>query len=163
MNTLSIRKLLLPSLLVLGAAAVLLSATRAPAIDQAADAKMLTKLDDDWSKSAATKDATKVAAFYAEDAIAYPPDEPLVSGRAAAQKVWATYFAVPEFSISWKTTHADVATSGDLGFTSGTYEDSFKGPDGKTVKEAGKYVCVWKKQKDGSWKAAHDIWNSDKK
>jgi ketosteroid isomerase-like protein len=163
MNANAIRKILVPVLLVSGAAAGLLSAKATVAPDQAADAKQLTKLDEDWSKSAATKDAVKVAAFYAEDAIAYPPDEPLVSGRAAAQKVWTTYFAMPEFSISWKTTHAEVAASGDLGFTSGTYEDSFKGPDGKTVKEAGKYVCVWKKQKDGAWKAAHDIWNSDKK
>jgi ketosteroid isomerase-like protein len=56
-----------------------------------------------------------------------------------------------------------VAKSGDLGFTTGTYEDSFKGTDGKMVSEKGKYVCMWKKQKDGTWKAIHDIWNSDAK
>jgi ketosteroid isomerase-like protein len=31
------------------------------------------------------------------------------------------------------------------------------------VSEKGKYVCMWKKQKDGTWKAIHDIWNSDAK
>ena len=53
--------------------------------------------------------------------------------------------------------------NGDLGFTAGTYEDSVKGPDGKTVNEKGKYLCVWKKQKDGTWKAIHDMWNADSK
>jgi len=44
-----------------------------------------------------------------------------------------------------------------------TTMDSFKGPDGKTVDGKGKYVCVWRNQGDGSWKAVHDMWNSDSK
>ena len=143
--------------------AVLLSAFPTFAADMDANAKALVKLDDDWSKAAAAKDVDKVASFYADDAIAYPPNEPAANGREAAKKVWAAYFAVPDFKISWKTTHAEMAKSGDLGFTAGTYEDSFKGPDGKMVSEKGKYVCLWKKQKDGSWKAIHDIGNSDAK
>jgi ketosteroid isomerase-like protein len=126
-------------------------------------AKTLTKLDDDWSKAAATRDAARVASFYADDAIAYPPNEPMAVGKAAAEKVWATYLSDPSFSISWKTSHAGVAKSGELGFTTGTYEDSFKRPDGTLVNEKGKYVCVWKKQSDGTWKAIHDTWNADSK
>jgi len=128
-----------------------------------AKAKALAKLDNDWSKAAATRDAERVASYYAEDAIAYPPNEPMTIGRAAAKKVWAAYFADPSFRISWKTLHAGVSKSGDLGYTTGTYEDSYKGPDGKLVTEKGKYVCIWRKQKDGSWKAIHDTWNSDSK
>jgi uncharacterized protein (TIGR02246 family) len=143
------------------AAAALVSAAVVLAADAGATGKTLAKLDDDWSRAAATKDAERVASFYAEDAIAYPPDEPVAVGRAAAKKVWAAYFADPTFTISWKTTHAEV--SGDLGYTTGTYEDSLKGSDGKVVTEKGKYVCVWKRQKDGSWKAIHDSWNSDSK
>ena len=126
-----------------------------------AKAKALIKLDDDWSAAAGKRDVDKVASFYAEDAIAYPPNEPVAVGRAAAHKVWAAYFADPSFSISWKTTHAEVAASGELGFTSGTYEASYKGPDGKQVKEIGKYLCTWKLGKDGTWKAIHDMWNTD--
>jgi ketosteroid isomerase-like protein len=151
-----------PRILALAAATVaLVFAAPAGAADMDAHAKALAKLDDDWSAAAATKDAVKVASFYADDAIAYAPNEPAAMGRAAAQKVWEAYFATPEFSISWKTTHAEV--NGDLGFTAGTYEDSYRGEDGQTVQETGKYLCVWKKQKDGSWKAIHDMWNSDSK
>lgn len=123
----------------------------------------LAKLDDDWSQAAAAKDLDRVMSFYADDAIAYPPNEPIAVGRDAARKVWGAYFAAPNFAISWKTSHAGVSKSNDLGFTTGTYEDSYTGPDGATVHEAGKYVCVWKKQKDGTWKAIHDTWNSDAK
>jgi uncharacterized protein (TIGR02246 family) len=133
------------------------------AADMDANAKVLAKLDDDWSKAAATRDADRVASFYAEDAIAYPPQEPAAIGRPAAKKVWAAYFADKSFTISWKTVHAEVAKSGDLGYTTGTYESSFKGADGKPVSEKGKYLCTWRKQKDGTWKAIHDMWNSDAK
>jgi ketosteroid isomerase-like protein len=50
-----------------------------------------------------------------------------------------------------------------MGFTSGTYEATWTGPDGKPVTETGKYLCTWQKQPDGSWKAVHDMWNSDTK
>ena len=126
----------------------------------AADAKDLVKLDEEWSKAASTKDVDKIGSFYAEDAMVYPPNMPLVSGRADAKKAWAGMLADPGMSISWKATHAEM--HGDMGFTAGTYEASFK-VDGKPMSEKGKYLCIWKKQKDGSWKAAQDIWNSDSK
>ena len=154
----------LRSILTAGGVIVLLfSASYVLAADPDTMAKALAHLDDEWSKAAVAKDVDRVASFYAENAIAYPPNEPMAIGRTAAKKVWASYFADPTFSISWKTLHSGVSTSGDLGFTSGTYEDSFKGPDGKLVKEKGKYVCTWRKEKDGTWKAIHDIWNSDSK
>jgi ketosteroid isomerase-like protein len=149
------------SLLAVCGAAALLAASVAPAADMDAAAQVLVKLDDAWAKVAATKDADGMASFYAEDAIAYPPNEPAAVGRAAAQKVWAAAFAIPGFAISWKTTHAQIRD--DLGFTAGTYQDSYTGPDGNKVSETGKYLCVWKKQKDGSWKAIHDMWNADGK
>ena len=149
------------SLLALAGAYALLIAAVPVSAHIEANAKALAQLDDDWSNAAVAKDVEKVASFYAEDAIAYPPNEPMAVGKAAAKKIWATYFADPTFKISWKTVHAGV--SGDLGYTTGTYEDSFKGPDGKLVTDKGKYVCVWRKQKDGSWKAIHDSWNLDAK
>jgi ketosteroid isomerase-like protein len=32
---------------------------------------------------------------------------------------------------------------------------------GKAMNDVGKYVAVWKKQPDGSWKMIRDIYNSD--
>jgi len=51
----------------------------------------------------------------------------------------------------------------DTGWTVGTFQDSSKGSDGKTVAGKGKYVTVWRKGADGKWKAIHDIWNYDTK
>jgi len=54
-----------------------------------------------------------------------------------------------------------VAQSGELAYLSGTYELTLNDASGKPVKDRGKYVEVWKKQADGTWKATVDIWNSD--
>ncbi len=134
---------------------------RAPAVDTEAMARRLTQLDDDWSRSAATRNADSVAAFYAVDAIAYPPGAPVAVGHDAARKVWADGFADTTYRISWKTDHAGASRSGELGYTAGTFEESYMGPDHKPVAKKGKYACVWAKQPDGTWKAIHDIWNYD--
>lgn len=147
----------------LGMAGLLLSTSCAPAVDTDAIAKELTRLDDEWSKAAATRNADSVASFYATDAIAYPPNMPAAVGRAAAREVWAAGFVDSTYSISWTTSVARAAKSGDLGFTAGTYQESYRGPDGNLVTMTGKYLCVWAKQADGSWKATNDMWNADSK
>jgi ketosteroid isomerase-like protein len=145
---------------VIGAVGVLVTATLALSAQVGPEAKKLAKLDDEWSAAAGKKDVDQVVSFYSEDAMVYPPGEPVAVGKEAAKKVWS-FITDPSSTISWKTTHAEVV--GDLGYTAGTYKDSFKGPDGKIVSETGKYLCVWKKQKDGKWKAIHDMWNANSK
>lgn len=125
-------------------------------------AKVLAKADDAWSNSAVKKDADLLASFYADDATVYPPNDVIIVGRPAARKYWAAAFVDPTYSVSWKTVDARLSKSGELGFTGGTYVESFKGPDGKFVKNTGKYLAVWAKDRNGDWKAIHDIWNPDK-
>jgi ketosteroid isomerase-like protein len=36
-----------------------------------------------------------------------------------------------------------------------------KDPDGKPMKDRGKFIEVWKKQADGKWKVVADMFNSD--
>ena len=124
-------------------------------------AKELTAVDEAWSAAAVAKDVDRVASFYATDGVAYPPDAPGAAGSAATRKLWAGAFADPTYQISWKTSAAEVVQ--DLGWTAGTFQDSSKGADGKTVATHGKYVCVWRKGADGKWKAIRDIWNYDSK
>jgi len=143
--------------------ALLLLASCAPQVDMAAAAKALTQVDEEWSKAAQAKDADRTASYYAEDAMIYPPNEVQAIGRDAAHKIWAAYFADTSIAISWKTTHAAVAQSGEFGFTAGAYDMLYRGPDGKQVHETGKYLEVWQKQKDGSWKCVQDMWNADGK
>ena len=45
--------------------------------------------------------------------------------------------------------------------SSGTYEETMTDANGKPVKDRGKYIEIFKKQADRTWKVVADIWNSD--
>ena len=143
------------------AGAVALMGQPSPASAEDAGAKALAAADNAWSKLAVARDVDGVASYYAEDAVAYPPNEPAAVGRAAIRKVWAGYFGNPSFQISWTATAAGADRR--TGWTAGTYQDSYKTADGNTVAEKGKYVTVWRKGANGKWQAIRDIWNSDSK
>ena len=57
------------------------------------------------------------------------------------------------FVLTWEPLYADISSSGDLGYTYGLFS-SFIKADSSVVR--GKYVTIWKKQPDGSWKYVLD-------
>lgn len=58
--------------------------------------------------------------------------------------------------IEWKPIYARVASSGDFGYTIGVSQITRTDEQGKRQVSTGKYVTVWQKQADGSWKVVHD-------
>jgi ketosteroid isomerase-like protein len=63
-------------------------------------------------------------------------------------------------TLTWTPIKADMAASGDLGYTYGNYVFTSKNKEGKRVVSYGKYTSIWKKQKDGQWKVVVDMGNS---
>lgn len=63
-------------------------------------------------------------------------------------------------SLTWTPVKAEMAASGDLGYTYGTYVYTAKNKEGKLVPNYGKYTSIWRKQKDGQWKVVVDMGNS---
>ena len=114
----------------------------------------LMRLDREWAAS--VKDMDKFMTYYAPDASVYPPGMPLASGPKPIRDVLTKMSSTPGFSLEFGPTKADVAASGEVGYTTGTYQASVSG-----MTEKGKYVAVWKKQSDGHWKVKEDIFNPD--
>jgi ketosteroid isomerase-like protein len=59
-------------------------------------------------------------------------------------------------SLTWHPVYAVAAGSGDLGFTVGEYVATGRGPSGAAVQRFGKYLTVWERQRDGTWKFVID-------
>ena len=125
------------------------------------DEAAIRQADTAFSSAAQSKNVDAFLAFYAGDAAVMAPNEAMITGRDNARKLITDMMAMPGFSISWQVTKADVARSGDLGYTIGTYEMTMTGPDGKPMSDRGKYATVWRKQTDGSWKAVVDTFNTN--
>ncbi|HEV8383495.1 MAG TPA: DUF4440 domain-containing protein [Candidatus Acidoferrales bacterium] len=131
-----------------------------PADTRAADEAAIRTAATDWFKAAAAKDLEKTLSYYTDDASMFPPNGPIATGAEARRKVWMEMLAAPDLVFSGASTKVEVARSGDIAYETGTFEESFKAK-GKPVKVVGKYVVVWKKQPNGQWKAAADIFNTD--
>ena len=134
------------ALLMLGLVAVTAPAQNAEQALRDVDAKM--------AEAAAARDVDKLVSAYAADALVLPPNEPAATTKEAVRKHWSASLG-EGVALSWKPTKVEV--SGDMGYTTGTYTAK---AGGKEV-DRGKYVSIWKKQADGSWKSVVDIWNSD--
>ncbi len=63
-------------------------------------------------------------------------------------------------TLTWTPIKAELAASGDLGYTYGNYVFTGKNKDGKLVSSYGKYTSIWRKGKDGQWKVVVDVGNS---
>ena len=114
-----------------------------------------------WLRAYQAKDVEKSAAFFGEQGSMLVPNNPILTGREAVAKFIAKSFTTQDYKIAWRPNKADVARSSELGYTSGTYELSFKDASGKVVADKGKYLMVWKKLADGTWSVLFDISNSD--
>ena len=121
-----------------------------------ADEKAVREADEQWSKVAAAKDLDKTVSFYADGAVVLPPNQAAVMTKDGIRNLWKG-FLDSLTDISWKTTRVEMAKSGDMGYSIGTYEMTLK--DG--TKDKGKYCEVWRKQADGKWKVSADMFSSD--
>jgi ketosteroid isomerase-like protein len=61
-----------------------------------------------------------------------------------------------EYTMQWEPAGGDIAKSGEMGYTYGTFKIRQLKRDTTIY---GTYVTVWKKQADGSWKLALDSGN----
>ncbi len=87
--------------------------------------------------------------FFAEDGVVFQP---------AAVNAREHWMARPESGalLVWSPAWADIASTGDMGYTTGPWEFKPAGPAGPPI-AFGQYITVWKKQSDGNFRAVVDI------
>ena len=129
--------------------------TLAPLSDT--DTAALRAVHDRFSVALLRQDFDAVAALYAEDAVLLPPQEPAVHGRAAI-RTWTA--AVPRVTRVVLEVD-DVDGRGDVAYMRGTFAMTLEPEGAPALSVVGKYVEILKKQADGSWRFAVDIFNSD--
>jgi ketosteroid isomerase-like protein len=83
--------------------------------------------------------------YFADDAVIFRPGP--VNGRE-----WYRKRAPSTIRLNWEPIVADVATSGDLGYTTGPWVAT----DTSGNSYFGSYASLWRKQKTGEWKVILD-------
>lgn len=149
------------SAFLIASAIVLAGVLSASAQTKTSTEEAIRNADQGWARVFGAKDLKASVEYCADDASFMAPNAPIAVGKQAIGQAFAFFFALPELKITWHPTKIEVAKSGELGYSTGAYEMSFKDPAGKTAMDHGKYLTIWRKQSDGKWKVAYDIFNSD--
>jgi ketosteroid isomerase-like protein len=154
MKKLIIAFVVLLALAVLGRKA---SISAKPAQKPTADT--IKQLEADFLKASLEKGSAGYLSFYAEDAVELPNGADAIVGKANIAKTLG-FLDDKNNHLTWSPVSAGVSASGDLGYTWGTYEFRSRQKDGTEVGEHGKYMTLWKKQPNGSWKVSVDMGNT---
>ena len=104
--------------------AVSMSGSFGQASLKASDA--LLAADAAWMKVYSAKDLEKSVAFFDNEGSMLPSNAPIATGKDALTKSLGSAFATPDYTLSWHANKVGVARSGELGYTSGTYDFSMK-------------------------------------
>jgi uncharacterized protein (TIGR02246 family) len=140
----------------------LTACTSTPPDTRQADIKAVKGVEAAWVADIATKDADKFASYYSDDASLLLPNAPIINGRENIRAALKPMLADPNFALTFQSTAAEAAKGGDFVYTVGTYSMTLSRPGEKTAfTDKGKYLTVFKKQADGSWKAVADMISSD--
>ena len=126
-------------------------------VDIEAERKKLLDLDYEFARTAVKKGPS--AAFYlylADNAMQLPEGSLPIYGRTAIYETMKG----DHYDILWTPIKAEVARSGELGWTWGKYVVVIRNSDGTETEMYGKYLNIWRKQADGKWKVIVDMGNA---
>lgn len=122
----------------------------------APDASVLMRADREFAADVAGGGADAWAGWFADGGAMIQEGTGEIRGRDAIRSAVA-WLDRPGPSLTWEPTRADIAVSGDLGWTTGTWEVR-PAPDAAPTSR-GLYVSIWRKQPDRSWKVVMDLGN----
>ncbi len=130
-----------------------------PPDTRAADEAAIRAASSAWMQAVSAKDLDKMMSFLAADAQGlYSGSEPVI-GQEAIRESWSKEMEDPNYALSWETTKVKVARLSDLAYEMGTYEETRSDARKRPQTTKGKYLTIWEKQADGTWKVTVDIGN----
>jgi uncharacterized protein (TIGR02246 family) len=115
---------------------------------------------DEYDQFVLSGDFDAFVSLFIENAVFMPPNEPILQGREAIK----TYMELEPFppNSEFMTPVVEVDGRGDIAYVRGSYslKIEMEGVQ-EPSQDSGKYISILRKQEDGSWLIAVDIFNSD--
>jgi len=128
--------------------------------DAAADLAAIDALRQEHVAAVNAGDLEAMLATMTDDVVYLPPGQPAVLGTEALRSAVQPYYE--QFEIHLSMNAEETVVAGDWAFEWGWASSSMRPlPDGDTVHVEAKYLYVYERQPDGSWKIARDIFNEN--
>jgi len=99
-------------------------------------------------------------ALMADDVVIMPPNEPVLTGKAAV-RTWYEQLVKQMRTSSLEVTNREVLIGGDYATEVARFEWTLAPVDGgPSVTDRGSYMQVWHRESDGRWAFSREVWNS---
>ena len=131
-----------------------MATTFVPEVDE-----LIRHAGSEWARHWNAKELHKVVEIYSEDAVYLPPHHAAVHGREAIGEYLKGPLAHGVTDLKFEVTY--IKQSGDLAYDLGRYSMTVPLEGGGTKRDQGKYLAVWRREKNLKWKLVADSWSSD--
>lgn len=115
---------------------------------------LLFDLEARFAKDTLERGGAGFASWFAPDGVALGNGKAPVIGQVAISK--SANWSPNDYQLTWTPTDAQMGPSGDMGYTWGHFEGRSKDSSGNSVLTSGRYMTIWRKEADGSWKVVLD-------
>ena len=129
--------------------------------DDGAEARARAEIDSlgrEWEEAANRAEVDRLVAIYAPDAVILPPGGPVIEGSETIRELFRQEFERFDTKLAFTTQAIEVEE--DMAYRRGRCV--WRGTprlSGQTVETTNKFLEVWRRQSDGSWRIAVDMWN----
>jgi ketosteroid isomerase-like protein len=128
----------------------------------AAEKERLLRRDSEWAHAASEgRDVDHILSYWTDDAVVLPPGLPPVVGKAALRQYVEGSMQIPGFRITWESKDVTFSPDGQLAYMFSRNEVTVNAPDGTPIITEGRAVTIWRRESDGEWRCAVDIWNAE--
>jgi ketosteroid isomerase-like protein len=115
---------------------------------------LLFDLEARMQKDVTARGGPGLAEWFAPDGVLLGNGAAPVIGKVAIEKFAS--WSPKDYQLTWTPTDAVLGPSADIGYTWSHYEGRSKDANGNPVVTSGRFITIWRKEPDGSWKVALD-------
>ena len=113
-----------------------------------------------WLEVTNEKDLEKWSTFLDTSPYFHPADSAPLMNKDEVMSYYARSFADPRFSLDCEQEYVDLSASGELAWSRGKCKATFTGPEGTESSGASRWLKVWIKRPDGSWRCRVNTWRN---
>lgn len=124
------------------------------------DSAALLEAERQFVDATNAKDAERLAACYADDAVLALANASPVTGKPAVLAWIGRLLQNREIAFRYENLKAEVSHKGDLGYTLSRYEVTIVRSDGRRFEEKGRWTQIWRKGQNG-WLLVVEMSNVD--
>jgi ketosteroid isomerase-like protein len=144
------------SLALFAASAILAQGCARPATE--AD---LVRREAEFAAAVAADDVERFGSFLADEALFIAPGGAIARGREDVTRAWGELLNDPALQLTWEPAEAFLSPDGELGYTHGEWRQVRDGDAGTELVGTGRYVTIWRRERDGVWRVVLDAGTAD--